>query len=218
RSSCMQSGGECMSQLTLSSHDYQHDTFEGEVFSQQWTNRKSHDQLEHNLHACIAGSQLIPHGHNDHLEAFCAQTLRNICALSDARAGALLLLPLRHWEPVLHVVTGTASTSDVRFTYHPGAGWPGWIIQHRQPLLIHDCDDHAALRRITTDWTWHDPYAEGLTACRIHSQYLGAPLLVEQEVIGVVGLLRHRRDPTFMAVDKHSLQAMAERVAVAIER
>lgn len=157
-------------------------------------------------------------GPDAHIKAFCEQLSHNMRALCTARACGLVLLPLHPWEPPMYALSGTASSADVRFAYHAGTGWVGWIIDNKQLLFVPDCADEAALHRFDPAWTWYNRHDTSMASCHTESQYLGVPLLVDEKVIGVIGLLRHREDPAFMAADWHTLTGVAEQQATVIER
>lgn len=162
-------------------------------------------------------SRFIPDGPGEDLTHYCGQALQHVCELSAASAGSLVLLPSRSWEPVAHFHSEPALADDPRLKFSADAGWPGWILRYKAPLLVTDCNNAALLNKITPGWHWHGPYTAGLATLPVYSQYLGAPLLVEQEVIGVIGVLRRREARAFMAVDTHSLLGMAQRVATVID-
>ncbi len=164
------------------------------------------------------GSPLIPCGSDAQLQGFCEQLTHTVRALGAARACGLTLLPLQAWEPPLYAFSGTASAVDVRFAYRPMAGWVGWIIEHKHLLLVPDCADADALRCFDPSWAWYNQYDTGIASCYRDSQYLGVPLLIDEKVVGVLGLLRHRNDPAFLAVDRRILIGVAERHAASIER
>ncbi len=95
---------------------------------------------------------------------------------------------------VAHV--GDATCNNARW-YVPGMSYTGWIVEHKQPLIVPNIDKEARVRMLGRERGGNR---------RFHS-FLGVPILREQHVVGTVEVGFYRPSAT----NRQTLQAM-ERV------
>lgn len=152
------------------------------------------------------------------VKELCERVVHEVCELLPADAGSLFLLDRQVGDYVLQATTDLAPTPDVRISYRPGEGLTGWIAQHKTPLRVKDCGDKAELQRTASDLQWRGKYPEGVNRFRKPRRYLGVPLFAEQEVIGVLRVVRRQEHTPFTPADEHLLSAAAGRIALAIDR
>ncbi len=134
---------------------------------------------------------------------------RTLSLLNDAMGadqGTIMLLQAE--DNLLHYRAGYGYLSDKTeggqrdFTMKVGEGLAGWVVQNREAALVDD------LRK--------DPrWVQSALGSREHRSAVAAPLLVAEDVIGV--LLVFRREADYFTPDSLNLvKAIASQVAVAI--
>ena len=134
---------------------------------------------------------------------------RTLALLNDAvgaEQGTIMLISAE--DNLLHYRAGYGYLSDRvtaegrGFTLKIGEGLAGWIVRHREPALIND---------LLLDDRW----VKTATTAREHRSAIAMPLLVAEDVIGV--LMVYHRKPNFFNAEMLSLvKAIAGQVAVAI--
>ena len=115
-------------------------------------------------------------------------------SLWDERRQKLTLQALR-CEP--------ARAFPIGEVYRPGHGYTGWVVRHRQPLLVPDVDARQDIR------------PDLLPGELPFKAYVGLPLLAGDELIGSLVLV-HDRAGAFDDEDLQLLDALADQAAVAI--
>ena len=131
------------------------------------------------------------------------ELLSRISAILNVDTAAILLMDTESNTLVVQAAKGLEEEIQRQVCIPIGQGFAGRIAQKRQPILI----EHDAHTQV------HSPL---LREKRIQS-LMGAPLLVEDRVLGVVhvGTLDIHQ---FTSEDMHLLQLVADRVALAIDR
>lgn len=134
---------------------------------------------------------------------------RTLALLNDAvgaEQGTIMLVSAE--DNLLHYRAGYGYLSDRvtaegrGFTLKVGEGLAGWIVRHREPALVND---------LFLDDRW----VKTATTAREHRSAIAMPLLVAEDVIGV--LMVYHRKPHFFNAEMLSLvKAIAGQVAVAI--
>ncbi len=134
---------------------------------------------------------------------------RTLALLNDAvgaEQGTIMLVSAE--DNLLHYRAGYGYLSDRvtaegrGFTLKIGEGLAGWIVKNREPALIND---------LLLDDRW----VKTATTAREHRSAIAMPLLVAEDVIGV--LMVYHRKPNFFSAEILSLvKAIAGQVAVAI--
>jgi GAF domain-containing protein/FixJ family two-component response regulator len=100
---------------------------------------------------------------------------------------------------------GGAQTPELGLRLHPGEGFAGWAVRHRQPIIVHDAQNDPRF----------DPRYDRITGITTASA-LCVPLITQGRVIGVIQAL-NKPQPGFTADDLIILQAVALFAAVALE-
>ncbi len=109
---------------------------------------------------------------------------------------------VEEWEMRLHIEQGGRQPLA---RHKLGAGLTGWIIRHREPLLLKRGADkflaEQGIRRIG----------------RASKSWLGVPILLGARVIGVMAVQSYEREFAYDEGHMHILMAIARQAAVAIE-
>jgi signal transduction histidine kinase len=121
------------------------------------------------------------------------------CALAevslwDEEAQTLTLHAL-HCDP--------GRTLPLGHSFPPGEGYTGWMVRHRQPLLVPDVDARSDIR----------PHL--LPGEQPFQAYAGVPLLAGDTLVGTLVLISEEKG-VFNADDMHLLQALAHHATTAI--
>jgi signal transduction histidine kinase len=136
------------------------------------------------------------------LDELLATLLERIRAVLDIDTCAVLLVDDEHRELVARAAIGIEEEVEQGVRIPLGRGFAGRVAAERRPVVLHDVDHADVLNPILRE--------KGIRSL------LGVPLLVHNEVIGVlhVGSLAARR---FSNEETELLRVAAERAAVGIE-
>lgn len=113
------------------------------------------------------------------------------------------------WDPEADMLTLQAIRCDPERTYPigesfpPGEGYTGWMVHHRQPLLVPDVDAR------------HDICPDLLPGEKPFKAYIGVPLLSGETLIGTLVLVSDEKG-TFDPEDLQVLHALGHHAATAI--
>jgi signal transduction histidine kinase len=137
------------------------------------------------------------------LHALLEELLPRIREMLGVDTTAILLLDPRTDELVARAAVGIEEEVEQGVRIPMGKGFAGRVAAERRPVFLPDVDQAEVFNPLLRE--------KGIKSL------LGVPLLVRDEVIGVlhVGTLVHRE---FSANDTELLQLVAERVALAVER
>jgi GAF domain-containing protein len=130
-----------------------------------------------------------------------------VAAASELIACALAEVSL--WEEQTQMLTLQALQCDPERTfplghsYPPGEGYTGWMVRHRQSLLVPDVDEREDIR----------PHL--LPGELPFQAYAGVPLLAGEELVGLLVLISEDKG-AFDANDMRLLQALAHHATMAI--
>ena len=139
------------------------------------------------------------------LEDITAHLVREVRRLLEADACSLLLREDGDQSLCFAATSGWRSDPSVHTIPLDTTSGPGWVMHHREPLLIEDLHDSNL-----TSWSSEWVEAEGF---RGHAVF---PLVVDERAIGV--LVLNNRTPRSLDVDdRRFLQLMANQAAIAIE-
>jgi putative nucleotidyltransferase with HDIG domain len=133
------------------------------------------------------------------------RTIRAANQLVGAAAGSLLLRDEASGELFFQVVLGSQADQVKRQRLKPGEGIAGWVVSNGQPLVIDDCE--------------HDPRwsARVDRASRFRTRnMICVPVTHKDRVIGALQAV-NKRSGDFDADDLEMMQALADRVASALE-
>jgi serine phosphatase RsbU (regulator of sigma subunit) len=139
------------------------------------------------------------------LDAITAHLVKEVQKLLEADACSLLLHEDGDQDLCFAATSGWRSDPSLHKIPLDTSSGPGWVIQHKEPLLIEDLQDTNL-----TSWAPEWVRVEGF---RGHAVF---PLVVDERAIGV--LVLNNRDPRSLDVDdRRFLQLMANQAAIAIE-
>jgi GAF domain-containing protein len=134
---------------------------------------------------------------------------RTLALLNDAigaEQGTIMLLNaediLLYYRAGYGYLTDMIAAGGRGFRLKVGEGLAGWVVQHREPALIRD---------LLTDPRWVKTSASS----REHRSAIAMPLLVAEDVIGVL-MVFHRRPDYFSPELLNMVKAIAGQVAVSI--
>jgi len=134
---------------------------------------------------------------------------RTLTLLNDAvhaEQGTIMLLNpddnLLHYRAGFGYVSDRTTGQERGLTLHVGEGLAGWVVQNREPVLVDDLGQDP--RWITSP-----------SASREHHSAVVAPLMVADDVIGVL-MVFSRRKAYFTGEGLTLVKAIANQVAVAI--
>src|ERR1700730_5631610 len=97
-------------------------------------------------------------------------------------------------------------------SYESGFGLTGWIAKHNRPLMLGNIDNPSELRAIADDLKWGDKVIDGANRDDRNLSYLGVPIAVGVEVLGVLRLASSSKG-RFTSNDLQIALAAAARLA-----
>jgi PAS domain S-box-containing protein len=134
---------------------------------------------------------------------------RTLALLNDAigaEQGTIMLLNaddnLLHYRAGYGYLTEKAAEVGRGFKLKIGEGLAGWVVEQREPALIHD---------LLNDFRW----VQTTSSSREHRSAIAMPLLVAEDVIGAL-MVYHRKPNYFSRELLNMVKAIAGQVAVAI--
>jgi PAS domain S-box-containing protein len=134
---------------------------------------------------------------------------RTLALLNDAigaEQGTIMLLNaednLLHYRAGYGYLTEKAAEVGRGLKLKIGEGLAGWVVEQREPALIHD---------LLNDFRW----VQTASSSREHRSAIAMPLLVAEDVIGVL-MVYHRKPNYFSRELLNMVKAIAGQVAVAI--
>ncbi|HLE90232.1 MAG TPA: ATP-binding protein, partial [Anaerolineales bacterium] len=134
---------------------------------------------------------------------------RTLSLLNDAigaEQGTIMLLSaednLLHYRAGYGYLTEKATEVGRGFKLQIGEGLAGWVVEQREPALIHD---------LHNDFRW----VQAASSSREHRSAIAMPLLVAEDVIGAL-MVFHRKPNYFSRELLNMVKAIAGQVAVAI--
>jgi signal transduction histidine kinase len=138
------------------------------------------------------------------LEPLLHMILATAVQVVGASAGSLLLLDLETNELVFKVIEkgGGVSLEGTRMPADKGIA--GWVVTHRQPLIVDD---------VNRDDRWYRDITQGHDFTSI----LCVPMIAKGQVIGVLQMLNKDSGKYFTMADQEILTTFAAQSAVAIE-
>jgi GAF domain-containing protein/nitrogen-specific signal transduction histidine kinase len=133
------------------------------------------------------------------------RTLSLLIEAVGAEQGTIMLLQaednLLHYRAGYGYLTDRTESVDRRFTLKVGEGLAGWVVQHREAVLVHDLHQDPRWMRSTTG--------------QDHRSAIVVPMQVVEDVIGV--LMVFQREQNAFSIEMLNLvRAIGNQVAVAI--
>lgn len=104
-------------------------------------------------------------------------------------------------------------------TYKLGEGLTGWIAKNKRILRLRDTADKDELARVAGDIAWAHKLNEAVNYEEVkgHYRFLGAPLMVRNEVIGVLRMTIKADKSYFTYNDELLVDSLASRLALSIQ-
>jgi signal transduction histidine kinase len=137
------------------------------------------------------------------LDAVLERSLERVLAAMGAHIGVIYLLD--EARETLHVAAQQGVPPDLVTPMEAvavGSGLAGWVIEHNEPLAVPD---------VATD-----PRAFRMVHMGDHHAYVGAPLRVRGQTLGVISVLRESQQP-LKVEDVALLTSIADHAGVVIE-
>lgn len=133
------------------------------------------------------------------------RTLSLLIESVGAEQGTIMLLQaednLLHYRAGYGYLTDRSEGGDRRFTLRVGEGLAGWVVQHREAVLVHDLHQDPRWMRSATG--------------QDHRSAIVVPMQVVEDVIGVL-MVFQREQNSFSVEMLNLVRAIGNQVAVAI--
>jgi signal transduction histidine kinase len=145
----------------------------------------------------------------------CTQALSHIKKIFGV-TGCSIFVASPSTDELRLVATTKPGTKTARVPpYRLGEGLTGWIAQNRKVLRLRNIDDQRELSSYPGltrgKGKWSEVEVKG------QKRFLGAPLLAQGALVGVIRLATKHNDDDFNASDESMIQAVAGRLALAIQ-
>jgi Nif-specific regulatory protein len=133
-------------------------------------------------------------------------TLEGSMRVTNAEAGALILLDELEDELIIKVAAGPKAQEAQDMRFPKGQGIAGWVAEKGEPRIVSDVEqDRHFFRNI-----------DQTTGFKTQS-ILAAPLRVKQELIGVLEVINKRQGGNFGEADLKPITTFADLAAIAID-
>lgn len=123
-----------------------------------------------------------------------------------ARASSIFLLDEATDELVFEAVSGEGEGELVGRRFPSSTGIAGWVLVTRQPIVIDDLQQDPRFARAAAESTGYVPH--GLMA---------VPLLMDEDVLGVLQVLDRPNDRSFSLAEMDLLTLFAHQAAIGLE-
>ena len=140
------------------------------------------------------------------IEPLLKTIMRDAVEMLDCEAGSLIMVDQPTGELVFRVVEGNAAGQLAGVRMPPGSGLAGRVVRTREPLIIDDVTQNP-------EWFSQNDHQTGF----ITRTVLVVPLLVKENVTGVVEVINPRNGSLFTDDDRDLLVAFAAQAAIALE-
>jgi GAF domain-containing protein len=127
-------------------------------------------------------------------------------AIFHAKASSIFLLDEEADELVFEAVAGEGSATLIGRRIPSSAGFAGWVLVTRQPIVVEDVADDARFARSVAEDTGFVP--KGLMA---------VPLLHEDRALGVLQVLDRPQNAHFSLAEMDLLALFANQAAIALD-
>ncbi|NPV57447.1 MAG: GAF domain-containing protein, partial [Anaerolineae bacterium] len=132
--------------------------------------------------------------------------LESAVAILDCEAGSLLMVDEHTDELVFEVIVGPVATDLAGKRIPPGTGIVGQVVENRNPVIVNDVAN-------SPQWFAKTDQQTGF----ITRALLVVPLLVKEQIIGVIEVINKVNGEPFTLDDQELISAFASQAAVAIE-
>jgi GAF domain-containing protein len=158
---------------------------------------------ERRLEAAVASGVLASEEEHRALLQSIVEVARGIF---HAKASSIFLLDEEADELVFEAVAGEGSETLVGRRIPSSAGFAGWVLVTRQPIVVEDVADDARFARSVAEDTGFVP--KGLMA---------VPLLHEDRALGVLQVLDRPQNEHFSLAEMDLLALFANQAAIALD-
>jgi GAF domain-containing protein len=158
---------------------------------------------ESELRAAVASGVV---GSTESYRALLAAIVQVARAIFGAKASSILLLDEESEELVFEAVVGEGEESLLGMRFPADHGIAGWVLATRTPLVIED---------VRTDPRFATDVAEGTGY--VPSGLMAAPLLHDEDVLGVLEVLDRPEQAHFSLQEMDLLGLFANQAAIAVD-
>jgi GAF domain-containing protein len=158
---------------------------------------------ESELRAAVASGVV---GSTESFRALLAAIVQVARAIFGAKASSILLLDEEADELVFEAVVGEGEESLLGMRFPADHGIAGWVLATRTPLVIED---------VRTDPRFASDVAEGTGY--VPSGLMAAPLLHDEEILGVLEVLDRPEQSHFSLQEMDLLGLFANQAAIAVD-
>jgi GAF domain-containing protein len=155
------------------------------------------------LQAAVAAGVV---GSEESFRALLAAIVEVARSIFGARASSILLLDLEAEELVFEAVVGEGEDELLGMRFPAGKGIAGWVLATRTPLVIED---------VRTDPRFASDVAEGTGY--VPSGLMAAPLLHDEEALGVLEVLDRPERSLFSLQEMELLGLFANQASIAVD-
>lgn len=142
--------------------------------------------------------------------------LRHFTAMVGAQRGAVFLRDRNTGQYRLATAIGHpewAPEAEECKWYEPGLGLTGYVIERNRPIRVQNVEDADELRRIDRELHWRRWCSDVPDHELNNSAWMGVPISVGDEVLGVLRVASPEYLPKFGAFDQQVAMAVAARLA-----
>jgi GAF domain-containing protein len=158
---------------------------------------------ESELRAAVASGVV---GSTESFQALLGAIVQVARAIFGAKASSILLLDEEADELVFEAVVGEGEESLLGMRFPADHGIAGWVLATRTPLVIED---------VRTDPRFASDVAEGTGY--VPSGLMAAPLLHDEEILGVLEVLDRPEQSHFSLQEMDLLGLFANQAAIAVD-
>ncbi|MBN1880668.1 MAG: GAF domain-containing protein [Deltaproteobacteria bacterium] len=126
--------------------------------------------------------------------------------LMECEVGSLLLLDEQTQELYFEVALGEKGDAVKTIRLKPGEGIAGWVAEHNEPLLINEVKQDSR----------HSQRADDTSQFRTRNMVC-VPLVVKDEIIGVLQAINKTYERNFTEDDLSLLVSLSHQVAIAVD-
>jgi GAF domain-containing protein len=127
-------------------------------------------------------------------------------AIFDAKASSILLLDEESGELVFEAVVGEGEESLLGQRFPADRGIAGWVLATRTPLVIEDVNQDPRFASDVAEGTGYVP-----------SGLMAAPLLYDEEILGVLEVLDRPENAHFSLKEMDLLGLFSNQAAIAVD-
>jgi len=128
----------------------------------------------------------------------------NVTGILNVEMCSILLIDKETSQLLIKSAYGLDSKIITQTRLKPGEGISGWVMQHKEPLLVEDIETDPRFARDS-----HEKYYT-------HS-FISVPLIAKDEVVGVINVNNKKTKEIFTKDDLRFVSGVANEAAIAIE-